>query len=863
MQGTAAVSTPLPYQSLYNYTFNTLTKNVYPTERVDYQITPTLDAHVAYDLWWRSLPGTEVYPGDLTHTEFRSSYSTLTFGTDWTINPHLVNQVNFGLLNDQEHYNTTASYNPYASINNIIYTSPTFTNGGAVLAPNIYTSSLPEPRNNPVRDVFDNVTWNKGKHTFTFGGDYRNSTAHDLSISNPPINSLGVVSTDPANALFTQQNFPGLVVSGSSTPDLNNLKALYATLTGRVSSISGSNAYDTASGAYKTLGALVIQEAQTVGGIYGQDSWRPTPHLALNYGMRWQFSGTTHNTNNIYTSPTYADLFGPSTGEFAPGSLGGNLNPQINLRPSTYSADLKQPAPNFGFAWNPSFDKGRLVIRGGASISHYDEGWGDWEAGSSTNPGDRQSASINPGTGTGQFAPGSLSLGATPTLNVSPATFNFPLAEANYTFTNTFSSVDPNIRSPYVESWYFGIQHKLPYDTVFEANYVGNHGVHQWQTYNINEVNIFENGFLNEFKKAQADYAANGKTSFYGADLPIMNQAFGNNGAAFKNSTFLSYISGGQAGALANAIATNSTYFCNLVGGANFVPCAKLGYSGSTAYPINFFTANPYSAGTANLVSDPGGSQYNGLQTQLKHPAGHGLVFQINYAYSHAFSTRYTTTSDSGTVNFITLRNKRLNRNPAPQDVRNALKAYAVYTLPFKGRSYLMRQALNNWTVSPVFTWQTGRNFKLIGGTSTVNTSDSGIVLNGMSVKQLQQSVGYYKGPSASTPLLLMNPALFAAGGAVAAETTPGVFGQEIFLHAPQFVNTDFSVSKILPVTEWVKLNFQAEMLNIFNHPNFTYGPGSPGNSASATAVPALIATTSPGTSPAQRAFQFRLGLVF
>lgn len=212
------------------------------------------------------------------------------------------------------------------------------------------------------------------------------------------------------------------------------------------------------------------------------------------------------------------------------------------------------------------------------------------------------------------------------------------------------------------------------------------------------------------------------------------------------------------------------------------------------------------------------------------------------------------------------MRNLRLNRNPAPSDIRNALKAYAVYTLPFSGHSYFMKQVLNNWTVSPILTWQSGRNFKLTGGTATVNTSDSGLVLTGINAKQLQKSVGYYPGPSVSTPLLLLNPAVLTKTNGVAqvaSESTPGVIGQQVFLTAPQFVNTDFSVSKILPVTEWVKLNFQAEMLNVFNHPSFTYGPGSPGNSAAINTSPAVIASTSPGTSPASRAFQFRLGLVF
>src|SRR6185312_13173126 len=208
---------------------------------------------------------------------------------------------------------------------------------------------------------------------------------------------------------------------------------------------------------------------------------------------------------------------------FTPGQLGGVQNPQIYLRPSTYSADLMQPSPNVGFAWNPTFDDGRLVVRGGGAISHYDEGWEVWENGASSNPGLRQSASITPGpvtnTPSTQFPAGSLTLGDMPALNTAPASFSLPIPQANYTFSNTFSAVDPNIRTPYIENWYFGVQYKLPWDTVFEANYVGNHAVHMWESYNINEVNIFENNFLPEFQKAQGYLASSTTASFDGPNL--------------------------------------------------------------------------------------------------------------------------------------------------------------------------------------------------------------------------------------------------------------------------------------------------------------------------------------------------------
>ena len=67
------------------------------------------------------------------------------------------------------------------------------------------------------------------------------------------------------------------------------------------------------------------------------------------------------------------------------------------------------------------------------------------------------------------------------------------------------------------------------------------------------------------------------------------------------NTSFINYLNTGQVGAMANIMAGanyNPQYFCNLVG-ASFTPCAtNAGYTGAGAgYPINFFQANPYSAG--------------------------------------------------------------------------------------------------------------------------------------------------------------------------------------------------------------------------------------------------------------------------
>jgi hypothetical protein len=760
-----------------------------------------------------------------------------------------------------------------------------------------------------VRDVNDLLTWTHKQHTFTFGGDLRDSTDFDTGLNDPPGYYLGINSLDPAVNMFNSANFPAMNFSEANQQDLTNAENLYATLTGRVNNVYGTNYVNSATHQYKVLGAMRQPEAQIVGGIYFQDAWRATPHLAFNYGFRWQFSGAIHNTNDTYTNPTFGDLMGPSSQLFKPGQLTGISNPQVYLRPSPYTADLKEPAPNFGFAWNPTFADGflgklaggsNLVIRGGAAVTHYDEGWTTFEQATLfTNPGAQQLNYLNAGppTGTpaGEFPAGSLSLGTTPTLNTFPSTFSFPVPESDFTFgSQPFATVDPNLRSPYIENWYFGLQRQFPGHTVLEVNYVGNHSVHMWQNYDLNEVNIFENGFLSEFKAAQANLAANGGSSFAdntGATgvqaLPTMDQAFGQGGSAFTNPNYISFVQSGQAAALANAIATNSTYFCNLVGNGSgkFAPCSSLGYTAPTAYPINIFQANPFATGEPiMLLSDPGSESYNGLQAQVKHPAGHGLMLMANYAYSHSFTNRYIGdyyTADQAVENFVTLRDRHLSRSPSPYDLRHTLRAFATYALPFKPANRWLNEAAGGWTLSPIFGWQEGRNFKLLGATNTYNyydnyanqpdVSDSGVVLNGITVNQLQKAVGYYPGPNTATPRLLMNPAVFASGK-VLPETTPGQLGQFIYLHGPQYINTDFAVTKIFPIFEQLKLNIQAEMLNLFNHPAWSVNDGySGGTNNPAQYVNVQNNPTVPGVqsnpeglgSNGARDLQFRVQLQF
>ena len=86
-----------------------------------------------------------------------------------------------------------------------------------------------------------------------------------------------------------------------------------------------------------------------------------------------------------------------------------------------------------------------------------------------------------------------------PPFAVNPTEFAFPVAQSLFTFSRGHSAIDPDIRTPYVENWSVGDQREQWPDAAIEIRYVGNRGNNLWRSYDFNEVNIFENGFLQEF----------------------------------------------------------------------------------------------------------------------------------------------------------------------------------------------------------------------------------------------------------------------------------------------------------------------------------------------------------------------------
>lgn len=870
-----------------NYNISQTTTDWFPTTRLDVDITPKLRWTDSWDLVRNNQPSYGDWPGSPyvgNYTGFDYTYYTWTNSFAWTVSPTIINTATFGILGIEEVYSPGAqptgfSVSPVDGIPSQIEMPFGIGPTGSALIPDLVPSVAEEtPRDNLLFNPSDTLRWTHGNHNFYIGGNviYSNMREQEWDFPGVPDYTTGIANGDPAAGMFacnnpsnsqtcsSTSNFPNMNNAASVTTGLTSQVAaedLYAFLVGRLSGVGGGTDVNPATGQFQPGYGYTAREAKTEGSVYFQDSWHATPHFTLNYGLRWSLTGAIHNTNGEYFSATPQNVLGPSGGLFQPGTLNGIQSPYMTVNQHPYNGDFIQPSPNLGFAWNPDIEGGFLgklfggsktVIRGSYTINQYDEGWETFE-----NDTVYDAAGyiqyLNYSASRGNFTPGSVSLDTAGLYNsvaatATPPTYETALPESDFAFSGYpyIAGINPNLREPYIQQWNIGIQRELPGNTVVEVDYVGNHAVHEWQNYNLNETNTLNNGFASEFKIAQANLTANGGTTFAdntGAPgvmpTPIFDAAFSGNGittgandtSGYANPAYIFDVSTGQAGALATTFAHTQQTFCNMAG-ASYGPCGNVG----GAYPVNFLQANPYaSVGGAEYLSDPGDSTYNGLQVSVRHPTGHGLTLGGNYTWSKGLTSRFLSQwTDTAGEDFISLRDPGLNRGPSDYDIRNIFHTYFTYALPVgRGRQFSVNNSVVNsiiggWNVGSIISWQSGLPFWIQGGYDTFNNEDGGVVLSA-TASQIQKNIGVYNTPSSPYAPEWLNPN-FNATSAIQPNTNAGTIGQLLFLHGPGFFNTDISLNKVFPIWERVSLKVQGAFLNAFNHPNWTVGNfGAPG----------------------------------
>jgi hypothetical protein len=283
------------------------------------------------------------------------------------------------------------------------------------------TASVPRQRVDANWHFIDNYSWKSGRHDVKFGYEFRRTTI----------------------ALVQDSNFRGKLAFDDLSSFLQGMP-----------SDSGSKQAQGFSGRHS------IENNQS---LYAQDSFRITPRLALNFGMRWDYFGVVREKNNLFYR------FDPTTDALLPvGASGGPSN--------LYEPDYNNFAPRVAFAYDLT-GKGRTVVRGG---------WGMFYDAFS------QDIFLGHIPYNCAFCPGPAYTG------VGPAAISFagisgnPLSATTPVYSNPsplgdFFGADPHIRTPYVQNFNLNIQQQLSSKAVFQIGYVGSKGTKLFRFRDINQ----------------------------------------------------------------------------------------------------------------------------------------------------------------------------------------------------------------------------------------------------------------------------------------------------------------------------------------------------------------------------------------
>lgn len=224
---------------------------------------------------------------------------------------------------------------------------------------------------------------------------------------------------------------------------------------------------------------------------------------------------------------------------------------------------------------------------------------------------------------------------------------------------------------------------------------------------------------------------------------------------------------------------------------------------------------------------------------------------------------------------------------PCDYDIRHNLNAQYVYQLPIKVRSHSLGYALNGWQISGTAFWHSGVPFSVL---STPYSANGNGIVQGSGPQFASVIPGvplyaYHQVRAVTQPgtIQWLNPDAFVSavdpgtgqcsGGDDPQHCQFGNLGRNS-LRGPDFLWSDFYLTKWFPLTEHVKLRFEGQFFNVFNHPNFGLPSmvlaGIPGKPSTQTGFGALTYTTAPPTgllgvglggdsSPRMIAFQARV----
>ena len=703
--------------------------------------------------WWRaSLSYLRYYSLEPGNTEFPTVSSpdawrllrrvdTTQLNNTFSVNPTTVVTVRYGYNRFPNYsYNASQGYNvgtlgfPSSLVSQI---NPSLSQFPPMSMSNLYSLGVSDNNSYYVlaSDNFStSVSKYMGKHSLKMGFDYRR------------IKAAGNDSNDAAgnysfNGIFTKSTNTS---SGTGGADLADMLLGYP---------SSGNIYTSSK----------LTDIANYYGLYIQDDFRVTSKLTINIGMRWEHEPGVYEQNNgmiVNFDGTAANPLASKVSGIAPkGEVVYAGNGRTNVG-NPYSSKW---GPRFGLAYQMA---PKTVIRAGYGVFFAPQ----FAIGAPiATVGYNQTTPYIASTDNNLTSAGSLS-------NPFPNGILQPVGKSLGTSTGigqSFSLVDPNARSPYVQQFSIDVQRELPGGIATEVGYVGSRSKHL----TLGAASINENAL----------------------DPSLLSM-----GSALTQSVANPFYGNGGAGVIGTANVTRSQLL---------LPYPTYGSIGK-------------------LFTDNNKAKYDSLVLKAQKGFKNGVTFFSGFTWSRNWDE-----SSGGVGNTLNSGAKAPQNpyNMASEyafsniDSPFRWSSSVSYELPVgKGKALLgnggiASNILGGWVINSVSIFQTGFPLQISQstnfnsgfgyGSQRPNATGTSPVTSG----SLEQRLGGY-----------INPLAFST----APQFTFGNVSRTIDMRGPGQVNWDMSVFKNFSIREKLKAQFRTEALNAMNTPLF-YGPSTSFGSSS------------------------------
>ncbi len=332
------------------------------------------------------------------------------------------------------------------------------------------TSSLPRHRFDSNNQIIDNFSWKLNGHDVKLGFDF-----HRTSV---------------------QQYFDKYFRGRLTFPDLPSFLA------------GTPSGFDN----FQYVGNTLRHTFENSFGFYLQDSYRITPRVTFNYGLRYDYFGVMGEKNNLLSDAT---SFAPATGT---GTFTLTQVGQPGLS-SLYNPDRKDFAPRVSVAWDVT-GKGKTVVRAGWGL-FFDAFSQDMALGHLP-----YETFFSPGPAYNPIGPSPiLSAGLNSSLaNGGAIVAGQPIFgdETACNFECDVFSFDRNIKTPYMENYNLNIQQQISSRAMVQIGYVGSQGHRLWRFFDLNQpssatINAVDEacGCIEDFAGAARPFNGNPYGTFY------------------------------------------------------------------------------------------------------------------------------------------------------------------------------------------------------------------------------------------------------------------------------------------------------------------------------------------------------------